>query len=370
MVPMGDASRKLENINFRDDLVEDIALTFEVPRTTASSWKRNIGDLGVIEQKFGENAPANYLNLIQRREWTPIEIEEKEEEWILPVKKWCVEKADEVYLVYESERAEFYDKKRDENNYVGSRSMGLGSGWRAIELSSGSVEREDPDEDIGINWSDEMLGLQNELECKEDQIRYEMRRFDSEWIALVRELWEVEQSLVEIYNSYLQNTGEDFRYKKDEIIELKEAFPYLRANNDLVARVVDSSISYASQFKGGPEADITNQKVTGELREKVFDRDDDSCVCCGSEDDLVIHHVLPHNQGGKNELKNLAVLCEECHYYAHGGGQLTDEGRHTAARWDSVEYSDRKEFWSDWVDRDFEDRPPKGHTGVNFCSGE
>ncbi|MFB6187653.1 MAG: HNH endonuclease [Halobacteriaceae archaeon] len=363
---MEGASRKLENIKFRDDLVKEIAVTYEVPRTTASSWKRNIGDLGVIEQTLGENAPANYLDLIQRREWIPVEVEEKEREWILPVKKCCVEKADEVYLVHESEREEFYDKK----DHVGSRSMGLGSGWRAVEFSSGSVERYDPAEDIGINWSDEMLRLQDELERKEDQIRYEMRRFDSEWIALVRELWEVEQSLVDIYNSYLQNTGEDFQYKKDKIIKLKEAFPYLRANNDLVAEAVDSSISYVSQFKGTPEGDITNRKVTGDLRDAVFDRDDDVCVCCGSEENLVIHHVIPHNQGGENELKNLAALCEECHYYAHGGGQSTEEGRYTAARWDSVEYSDRKEFWSDWVDRDFEDRPPKSHTRVDFSLEE
>lgn len=220
---MEGASRELEDIEFWDDSVKEIALTFEVPQTTASSWKRNIGDLGVIEQTLGKNAPENYIDLIQRREWIPVEIEEKKSEWILPVKKWCVEKADEVYLVHESEREEFYDEK----DHVGSRSVGLDSGWRAVEFSSGPVERYDPDEDIGINWSDEMLRLQDQLESKEDQVRYEMRQFDSEWIALVRELWEVEQSLVEIYNSYLRDTGEDFQYKKDKIIELKESFSLL-----------------------------------------------------------------------------------------------------------------------------------------------
>lgn len=359
---MEGASRELEDDEFWDDSVKEIALTFEVPRTTASSWKRKIGDLGVIEQTLGDNAPENYLDLIQRREWIPVEMEEKEGEWILPVKKWCVEKANEVYLVHESEREEFYDEK----DHVGSRSMGLSSGWRAVEFSSGPVERYDPDEDIGINWSDEMLRLQDELERKEDQVRYEMRRFDSEWIALVRELWEVEQSLVEIYNSYLKNTGKDFQYKKHKIIELKESFPYLRANNDLVAEAVDSSISYAGQFKGTPDGEITNRKITGSLRDEVFDRDDDSCVSCGSEENLVIHHIIPHDQGGENELGNLAVLCEECHYYAHGGGQSTENGRYTAARWNSVVYSDQEEFWSDWINRDFEDRPPKSHTRVDF----
>lgn len=151
---------------------------------------------------------------------------------------------------------------------------------------------------------------------------------------------------------------------------MKEAFPYLRANNDLVAKTADSSISYASQFKGTPEGSVTNRKVTGNLRDSVFNRDDGSCVCCGREEDLVIHHVIPHNQGGENELENLAVLCEECHYYAHGGGQSIEEGRYSAANWDSVEYSDQEEFWNNWVDREFEDRPPKSHTRADFESEE
>lgn len=359
---MGSDTAKLENTNFRDDVVREIAVTFEIPRNTAFSWKRNIGGLGVIESTLGDSGPANYLDLIQRREWIPVELEEKEDEWILPIKKWCVEKANEVYLVHESEREEFYDEK----DHVGSRSMGLGSGWSAVEFSSGPAERYDPDEDTGINWSDEMLRLQDELERKEDQVKYEMRRVDSEWIALVRELREVEKSLVEIYNSHLKDIGKDFQYKKDMIIELKESFPYLRANNDLVAEAVDSSISYAGQFKGTPDGKITNRKTTASLRNDVFDRDDDSCVSCGSEENLVIHHIIPHNQGGENESGNLAVLCERCHYYAHGGGQSTENGRYTAARWNSVEYSDREEFWSDWINRDFEHRPPKSHTRVDF----
>lgn len=123
----------LKDVEFRDVAAKEIALTFEVPRTTASSWKRNIGDIGLIEQTLGENAPEGYLDLIQRREWIPVEIKEKEDEWIFPMKKWCVANADEVYLVHKSEREEFYDEK----DKVGSRSMGLGSGWRAVEFSSG-----------------------------------------------------------------------------------------------------------------------------------------------------------------------------------------------------------------------------------------
>jgi hypothetical protein len=359
---MPSASGKLENTRFWDDMVEQIAKTFQVPRLTASSWKREIGDLETIEQTLGKNAIGDYLTLIRRREWIPVEMEEREDELIQPLKKWAVKNADEIVLVHESEREQLYNKR----DYSGVRSFGVGSGWRAVEFDSPSGKKQGPRENDGVHWSDEMARLQEELERKEDQVRYEISRLDSEWIGLARELWDVEQSLVEMYNSYLQGTEKSFQYKKDKIIELKEAFPYLRANNDFTARVAGSSTSYASQFKGSSEGEITNQKVTGNLRDQVFDRDYDSCVCCESDEELVIHHVIPHNKGGKNELANLAVLCQECHYYAHGGGKPTDDGRYTAAKWGGVEYSDRKEFWNDWINQDFEDRAPKDHTRIDM----
>ena len=56
------------------------------------------------------------------------------------------------------------------------------------------------------------------------------------------------------------------------------------------------------------------------LRKKVLERDNFSCRKCGFEDKsgklLEVHHVLPLYNEGKDDLKNLITLCQDCHHFA------------------------------------------------------
>ena len=54
----------------------------------------------------------------------------------------------------------------------------------------------------------------------------------------------------------------------------------------------------------------------------------DKCTLCGSQDKLEVHHVLPredainkrnHDGTALHSVKNLAVLCKECHDKDHSG---------------------------------------------------
>lgn len=346
-----DYSERLEDMDFWDEETEAIALTFQVPDRTASSWKRTFGDKESIEQNLGKNSPDGYLDLIRRREWIPLEQREIEADWVLSVKKWCVERSNGINLGHETKRGAAFEGAGP----TWTRTMGLGDGWRAEERGDKTPRRVVPEDDIGINWSEDMLELQDEMERKEELVKYEMRKYDPEWIDRVSELWEVEKTLIGIYDDYVQNLAVELTQKKDKIITLKRAFPYLRDNNDLVARTIDCSRSYAAQFKEVPGAGIQNRKITGELRDQVFERDNDSCVSCGRSEDLVVHHIIPLDEGGVNELENLAVLCEDCHYFAHGGGHPTNRG-HTTATFGSVEYEDKEEFWEDWIHQNFGNR--------------
>jgi hypothetical protein len=59
-----------------------------------------------------------------------------------------------------------------------------------------------------------------------------------------------------------------------------------------------------------------------------------SCEVCSAEivRDLEVHHIRPRAEGGGNELRNLIVVCEECHDKHHAGAiqigplQLTSDG--------------------------------------------
>ena len=47
-------------------------------------------------------------------------------------------------------------------------------------------------------------------------------------------------------------------------------------------------------------------------RQKVFDRDNNQCVFCGSRKDLTVDHILPKSKGGKSNSENLQTLCGPC----------------------------------------------------------
>lgn len=53
---------------------------------------------------------------------------------------------------------------------------------------------------------------------------------------------------------------------------------------------------------------ISKKKV----RSFIFNRDNNSCLCCGSKNKLEIDHIIPVSRGGENKLSNLQTLCKKC----------------------------------------------------------
>ena len=55
------------------------------------------------------------------------------------------------------------------------------------------------------------------------------------------------------------------------------------------------------------------QKFIGKknIRNFIIKRDK-KCLCCGSENNLSIDHIIPINKGGENKLGNLQTLCKSC----------------------------------------------------------
>lgn len=47
-------------------------------------------------------------------------------------------------------------------------------------------------------------------------------------------------------------------------------------------------------------------------RKRIYKRDDNQCVYCGSKKHLTIDHVLPKSRGGDNTWKNLVTCCLSC----------------------------------------------------------
>lgn len=47
-------------------------------------------------------------------------------------------------------------------------------------------------------------------------------------------------------------------------------------------------------------------------RKRIYKRDNNQCVYCGSEKNLTIDHILPRSRGGKNSWTNLVTCCSSC----------------------------------------------------------
>jgi len=41
------------------------------------------------------------------------------------------------------------------------------------------------------------------------------------------------------------------------------------------------------------------------------------CICCGAQEHLELHHILPLAMGGNNDISNLMVLCHDHHMEIH-----------------------------------------------------
>ena len=47
-------------------------------------------------------------------------------------------------------------------------------------------------------------------------------------------------------------------------------------------------------------------------RKRIYKRDNNQCVYCGSEKNLTIDHIIPRSRDGKNSWINLVTCCSHC----------------------------------------------------------
>jgi 5-methylcytosine-specific restriction endonuclease McrA len=54
------------------------------------------------------------------------------------------------------------------------------------------------------------------------------------------------------------------------------------------------------------------QKIPGDVKARVWERDGGQCSACASTRDLEFDHIIPLKLGGSNTERNLQLLCAEC----------------------------------------------------------
>jgi transcriptional regulator with XRE-family HTH domain len=63
-----------------------------------------------------------------------------------------------------------------------------------------------------------------------------------------------------------------------------------------------------------PDHRFYQTKAWKEVRQEALEKANGACEACGSEEDLVGHHVVPLSAGGEPlDVENVSILCRSCH---------------------------------------------------------
>lgn len=140
------------------------------------------------------------------------------------------------------------------------------------------------------------------------------------------------------------------RFKNDDKIYYIDGWIYVKnfsknqIINDSVQKGISRSISVVPKEildeidKLGQRIERTNQtyyeqkQIPDGQRKRIFERDGRFCQKCKTTENLEIDHIIPVFQGGKNEDKNLRVLCQKCNldYYKEKNTELDRLGQSVA----------------------------------------
>ena len=69
-------------------------------------------------------------------------------------------------------------------------------------------------------------------------------------------------------------------------------------------------LTWSQDREGAPERKRKN--ISKNIRWAIWERDNFTCLHCGSRRDLVLDHIHPWSKGGSDDYLNLQTLCGSC----------------------------------------------------------
>lgn len=88
----------------------------------------------------------------------------------------------------------------------------------------------------------------------------------------------------------------------------------LRDGDILDPKYWKSNLSYA-EYRAAKKYHLRAKEravLTKTLRDRIYKRDGNRCLNCGSTINLSIDHIIPLSKGGKTVIQNLQTLCLTC----------------------------------------------------------
>ena len=119
--------------------------------------------------------------------------------------------------------------------------------------------------------------------------------------------------------------------KGERLTQLKKPLKFINAKDDMARSESRSDLwekwklTYATyDFKNNPiysyyfSNEITDksrkkrEKISQDVKDLVWKRDDGKCAQCGSNEKLEFDHIIPVIKGGSSTYRNIQLLCEPC----------------------------------------------------------
>jgi len=101
----------------------------------------------------------------------------------------------------------------------------------------------------------------------------------------------------------------------NEIVDkLKAEYKNMKLENKSIIRERDSLKSkYNNLRKITNKLNLKNNApISKWTKRDVFDRDNHTCLACGTTNNLTIDHIKPRIIGGTNDFDNLQTICQHC----------------------------------------------------------
>ena len=113
-------------------------------------------------------------------------------------------------------------------------------------------------------------------------------------------------------------------YEEYKMLDSKSYNNYLPALIDIYDQSLDSKSNFETYRQIFIEAQRSldekkvssderrSRRISQDVRDKVWRRDEGKCVECGSNENLEFDHIIPFSKGGANTYRNIQLLCEPC----------------------------------------------------------
>jgi hypothetical protein len=120
--------------------------------------------------------------------------------------------------------------------------------------------------------------------------------------------WEYDSEIMCNYREYNNKREDISSIRKLRIVDHHEIHRAIENLKNMLIRFQN-----AKQYEdNAPRRKANSITSKPEIRQAVYELHGNKCLCCGSQENICIDHVVPVYKGGKNEIENFQPLCKSC----------------------------------------------------------